>query len=101
MEKISVNMHNVYLDVCCETRVWVLRGCAMWKPRRGHISAILDGQCHMSTIFIRPLVDVADDGVPPKSVVATLASDVATAGTYVDDVLAMTWPAMSTNFLAV
>ena len=93
-------MHNVYLDVCRETCVWVLRGCAMWKPCRGHISAIFDGQCHMSTIFIRPLVDVADDGVPPKSVVATVASDVATAGTYMDDVRAMTWPAMSTNFLA-
>ena len=79
----------------------VLRGCAMWKPRRGLISAKLDGQCHMSTIFIRPLVDVADDGVPSKSTVATVASDVATARTYVDDVLAMTWLVMSTNFLAV
>ena len=43
-------------------------------------------QCHMCTIFIRPLVDVADDGVPPKLVVDTMTSDVATAGTYVDDV---------------
>ena len=73
----------------------------MWKPRRRHISALLDGQCHMSTIFIRPPVDVADDGAPPKLGVATVASDVAMAGTYVDDVLAMTWTATSTHFWAV
>ena len=51
--------------------------------------------------FHPALVDVANDGVPPKSVVATVAYDVAMAGTYVDDVLAMTWPATSTHFLAV
>ena len=73
----------------------------MWQPRQGHINAIFNGQCHMSTIFIRTLVDVADDVVPPKPVVATVASDVAMAGTYVDDVLAMTWHAMSSHFLAV
>ena len=101
MEKIVLNMHNVYLDVCCETCVTTLRGCAMWKPRRGHISAILDGQCHMSTIFILPLVDVADDGVSPKLVVSTVSSDVATAGTHVDDVSSMTWTATSMQFLAV
>ena len=73
----------------------------MWMPRRGHISAILDGQCHMATIFIRPLVDVADDGVPPKFVVSTVASDVDTAGTHVDDVSELTWSATSSHFLAV
>ena len=73
----------------------------MWKPRRGHISAILDGQCHMSTIFILPLVDVADDGVSPKLVVSTVSSDVATAGTHVVDVSSMTWTATSMQFLAV
>ena len=97
MVKIAFNMPNVYLDVCCETCVWGVRGCAMWQPRQGHINAIFNGQCHMSTIFIRTLVDVADDVVPPKPVVATVASDVAMAGTYVDDVLAMTWPAMSSH----
>ena len=52
--------------------------------------------------FIRPLGDVVDDGVLPKSQTTTVESDMgtlesrfATVASYVDCVSAMTWGAMS------
>ena len=94
MAKIALNIVNVYLNMRFETCVWVLRSGAMWMPCQGHISSLFDGQCHMEMIFIWPLGDVAEDVVPPKSDVATVASDV-------DYVRAMTWHALSANCGAV
>jgi hypothetical protein len=47
VSKIALNIDNVYLNVRDETCVTVLRSGAMWKPRWGHIGALMDGQCHM------------------------------------------------------
>ena len=70
-------------------------------PCQGHISSLFDGQCHMEMIFIRPLGDVAEDVVPPKSDMATVESDVACVASDVDYVKVMMWHAMSSNFGAV
>jgi hypothetical protein len=57
---------------------------------------------------MRPLGDVVDEVVPPKSQDAMLSSDVATlesrfatVASYVDDDGALTWAAMSAKFWVV
>lgn len=76
----------------------------MWLPHQRPLGREV---AHVND-FIRTLGDVADDGVPPKSGVATVASDVAilespfaTVASDVDGVSAMTWRAMSANFSVV
>ena len=41
MAKIALNMDNIYLDVRCETCVWVVGLGAMWAPRWCHVGAPL------------------------------------------------------------
>lgn len=77
---------------------------ATWGPHQRPVGRAVP---HVKD-FIRPLGDVADDGVPPISGVATVESDVAilespfaTVSSDVEGVSAMMWRVMSANFSVV